>query len=72
MIGETRLDMGPGETKRICANWVKPGSKVGVALGSGVVGMGVSVGRGVAVGEGVIALAVDKADCPVNAITVMM
>ena len=61
MIGETRLDMGPGEMKRICANSVKPGSNVGVAVGSGVVGMGVSVGRGVYVGRGARDVAVSKA-----------
>ena len=69
-MGDIRLDMGPGEMNRICANSVKPGSKVGVGLGSGVVGRGVSVGVGVSVGRGARALAVANADCPVNATTV--
>jgi ApbE superfamily uncharacterized protein (UPF0280 family) len=61
--------MGPGDIKRICANSVKPGSNVAVTVGSGVVGMSVSVGRGVSVGIGAKALAVAKAACPVNATT---
>ena len=69
-MGETRLDMGPGEMNRICAKSVKPGSKVGVAVGSGVVGTAVSVAVGVSVGRGANALAVAKAACPVNATTV--
>ena len=70
--GETRLDMGPGERTRICANSVKPGSNVGVALGSAVDGIGVSVGRGVSVGNtfAVNELDVAKMACPVNATTV--
>jgi ApbE superfamily uncharacterized protein (UPF0280 family) len=71
-MGETRLDIGPGERNRICANSVKPGSKVGVNVGSGVVGTGVSVGRGVSVAVGANALAVAKTACPVNATTVEM
>ena len=71
-MGEIRLDIGPGEMKRICAKSVKPGSNVAVTVGSGVVGMGVSVGRDVSVGRGAIALAVAKAACPVNATTVEM
>jgi hypothetical protein len=58
--------------KRICAKSVKPGSKVGVVVGSGVVGRGVSVGSNVSVGRGANALAVAKAACPVNATTVEM
>ena len=74
MTGEIRLDMGPGEIKRICAKSVKPGSNVAVAVGSGVSGMDVSVGggRGVLVGSGAEALAVAKIACPVNATTVEM
>jgi hypothetical protein len=71
MNGDVRLDMGPGEVKRICAKSVKPAARVGVAVGiSGCEtgGAGVSVGMGAAVG--VSAAAVAKAACPVNATTV--
>ena len=71
-MGEIRLDIGPGEMNRICAKSVNPGSKVGVALGSGVVGRDVSVGTGVFVGRGAIALAVVNAAWPVNTTTVEM
>jgi hypothetical protein len=64
--------MGPGEINRICANSVKPGTKVGVTVGSGVVGTDVSVGRNVSVGRGAKALAVAKAACPVKTTTVEM
>ena len=70
LMGEIRLDIGPGETNRICAKSVKPGSNVAVAVGSGVVGNGVSVGNGVLVGRGANALAVAKAACPVKTTTV--
>ena len=71
-MGDTTLDIGPGDINRICAKSVKPGSNVAVAVGSGVVGNGVSVGNGVLVGMGAIALAVAKAACPVNTTTVEM
>ena len=60
-MGEIRLDIGPGEMNRICAKSVKPGSNVGVTVGSGVVGRDVSVGTDVFVGWGAIALAVTNA-----------
>ena len=74
LIGEVKLDMGPGEIKRICANLVKPGAKVGVAVGNAVDGIGVSVGSGVSVigADCVNALFVAKIACPVIATTVGM
>jgi len=71
-MGEMRMDMGPGEISRICAKFVKPGSKVGVAVGCGVRATGGWVGRGVSVAVGTMALAVAKAACPVEAMTVEM
>src|SRR5258706_156720 len=50
LIGDIRLDIGPGERKRTCAKFVKPGTKVGVEVGSAVGGIGVCVGSGVSVG----------------------
>ena len=50
LMGEIRLDIGPGEMNRTCAKSVKPGSNVGVTVGSGVVGRDVSVGTDVFVG----------------------
>ena len=64
MIGEIRLDIGPGDRKWISAKSTNPAATVGVAEGSGVVGMGVSVGMRVSVGGMVVgtsALAVAKA-----------
>jgi len=71
-IGEMRLDIGPGDTKRRSANLVKPGSYVGVGEGRGGVGVCISVGTeiSVAVAVGVKALVVAKAACPVRATTV--
>jgi len=73
LIGDTRLDIGPGDRKWISAKSLNPAATVGVAEGSGVVGTGVSVGTSVSVGGaevGTKALAVAKAACPVNATTV--
>lgn len=72
MKGDVRLDIGPGETKRICANSVKPGANVGVGLGRSVNACGVDGGMSVSVGGAVgsSASAVAKAACPVNATTV--
>src|SRR5258706_156721 len=41
LIGDIRLDIGPGERKRTCAKFVKPGTKVGVEVGSAVGGIDV-------------------------------
>ncbi len=78
LMGDTRLDMGPGEMKRICAKSVNPGAKVGVAVGRGIgvlgrsVGKTRSVGAGVSVGiaDAVMAWAVETMACPVSATTV--
>ncbi len=72
LIGDTRLDIGPGERKRTCAKFVKPGSKVGVEVGSAVGGIGVSVGSGVSVGitAAVNASAVANIARPVSATAV--
>lgn len=71
-MGDIKLDIGPGERNRIWAKSVKPGSKVGVAVGKGVDGMGVSVGRDVSVGTtaAVNASAVAKTARPVSATAV--
>ena len=50
-IGEVRLDMGPGEMKRICAYSVKPGASVGVAVGNAVEGIGVGEAREIGPGD---------------------
>ena len=67
--GEVTLDIGPGYVKRISANSVKPGAKVGVGVGTISVASGVDVGAGVAVGgtDCVRAADVAKAASPVNA-----
>ena len=72
--GETRLDIGPGETNLNSANLVKPGSGVKVAVGSVDVGtgVGVNVGVKVAVTVGVNASRVANADWLVSAMTVEM
>src|SRR5690606_31948446 len=72
MNGDVRLDIGPGETKRIWANSLKPGANVGVGLGRSSGASNVDVGAGVSVGSAacVNTAEVAKAACPVNATTV--
>lgn len=74
MIGETKLDAGPGDKNLTCAKSVKPAANVGVGLGISVNGINSSVGTAVKVGRTlcVKASAVAKAACPVRATTVGM
>ena len=72
LIGEIRLEAGPGVRNRICAKSVKPAAKVGVELGISVNGIGgpVDVDTIVGVTLWVSASAVAKAAWPVRATTV--
>ena len=74
MIGETKLDAGPGDKNLTCAKSVKPAAKVGVGLGISVSEIDNSVGTEVRVGRTICvnASAVAKAACPVRATTVGM
>lgn len=70
MKGDVRLDIGPGERKRIWAYSVNPAARVGVGLGISSVGVGVVNASTVGVNSGGMAEAVANAACPVNATTV--